>query len=474
RLAALLRPVRRRLGAALLTLHYRTQLRRPLDTRLAVFVPRPAPDGQGVDGDGGQPAAIEAALRRLAPHIRTLWLADGPHGLPAGARWLRPGSAAASRALARAAYVVGDGDFPDTPADRPGQRRLQTHRGTPLAAPGLELLDRPAAAPGLDVPRLLRQIDRWHYSLSANRHSTLAHEAAYPAEYTTLEYGSPRADVFHTTPPGRVREIRAALGIPDGTAAVLYAPAPREYLPGRPPRLDTARIARGLGPGFVLLLRRPAGTPAPPPAEGVRDVTGHPLTDLCLAADALVTDYHPVMFDYAGLDRPIIVHADDWETYRAVRGVTFDLPAAPPGPVTRTEEELLHRLTTGLWSDPEAAVARAAFRRRFCPCDDGYAAERVVRRFFLSGHGIPPVVPMAARRPVPAAVRGPSRQPVPHPHRARAPRPLPRHEHGPRHQQNHQPRKPPLPLPEPAPRTVLAGTAPAVSNTPYKYGEEPD
>ncbi|MER5363406.1 CDP-glycerol glycerophosphotransferase family protein, partial [Streptomyces sp. NPDC002785] len=27
------------------------------------------------------------------------------------------------------------------------------------------------------------------------------------------------------------------------------------------------------------------------------------------------------MFDYAHLDRPIVVHAPDWQTYRTVRGV---------------------------------------------------------------------------------------------------------------------------------------------------------
>ncbi|NEE06213.1 hypothetical protein G3M58_07165, partial [Streptomyces sp. SID7499] len=30
----------------------------------------------------------------------------------------------------------------------------------------------------------------------------------------------------------------------------------------------------------------------------------------------------------------------------------------------------------------EAAALRTAFRERFCPYDDGHAAERVVRRFF--------------------------------------------------------------------------------------------
>ncbi len=88
-----------------------------------------------------------------------------------------------------------------------------------------------------------------------------------------------------------------------------------------------------------------------------------------------------------------------------MHGAYFDLLAVAPGPVTRSEEELLAVLAgPGLWTDPRMAALRAEFRRRFCPYDDGFAAERVVRRFFLDGTGVPPVVPPEARRPAPGAV----------------------------------------------------------------------
>ena len=57
------------------------------------------------------------------------------------------------------------------------------------------------------------------------------------------------------------------------------------------------------------------------------------MEDLYLAADVLVTDYSSAMFDYAVLDRPIVVYAPDWEAYRVARGVYFDLMAEPPGAV---------------------------------------------------------------------------------------------------------------------------------------------
>lgn len=404
----------RLLRAALLRLHYRVHLRRPLDRHLAVFT-----NGRH-SGYAGHPAAIEARLRELVPRIRTAWVAGPEHAasLPTGVRRLQPDTRPYWTAMARARFLVSGAGFPDALVQRRGQVRLQTHQGTPLAHQGLDLRTHPATAADLDVPRLLRQIDSWDYNLSANRHSTLAWETAYPASFTTLEYGSPRADIFHTATLADVLRVRAGLGIPDGALSVLYAPADREYEGGAGgssglsplPHIDVDGLARALGPGVVLLVRRPRGHRPPRPrtitAPGVLDVTGHPcLEELCLAADVLVTDYAPVMFDYANLDRPIVIHADDWETYRAIRGTYLDLLAAPPGPVTRTEGELLALLACGrLWTDPGLAALRAAFRRRFCPYDDGLAAERVVRQVFLDGRHVPPVVPIECRLPAPSAL----------------------------------------------------------------------
>jgi CDP-glycerol glycerophosphotransferase (TagB/SpsB family) len=89
------------------------------------------------------------------------------------------------------------------------------------------------------------------------------------------------------------------------------------------------------------------------------------------------------MFDYAVLDRPIVIHAPDWETYRALRGTYFDLMAEPPGLVTRTQDELVAGFRSGAVWGEAAAQSRADFRARFCAWDDGHAAERVVRRVWL-------------------------------------------------------------------------------------------
>src|SRR5690606_33902351 len=140
--------------------------------------------------------------------------------------------------------------------------------------------------------------------------------------YTTLEYGRPRTDRFHRATGADVAALREALGVPKGAVAILYAPAHRDYLRTQPRLLDPERVARRLGPRFAVLAlgpdRRPHDAPAEAGSGRVLDVTGHPdPAALCLASDALVTDFSPLMFDYAGLDRPIVLHTQGREAYEA-------------------------------------------------------------------------------------------------------------------------------------------------------------
>src|SRR5437763_16279730 len=117
-----------------------------------------------------------------------------------------------------------------------------------------------------------------------------------------------------------------------------------------------------------------------PRAGRLLDLSEHPSIEaLCLAADVLVTDYSSIMFDYAVLDRPVVIHAPDWDEYRTRRGTYFDLMTERPGPVTTSEGELVEALQAG----DEGARERGRFRARFCYLEDGHAAERVVRPVFL-------------------------------------------------------------------------------------------
>ncbi|MGX1312490.1 CDP-glycerol glycerophosphotransferase (TagB/SpsB family) [Streptomyces calvus] len=386
-------------------LRYRMQLRRPLDPNLAVYC---AYWGRGY---ACNPAAIHAKARELAPHIRSVFLVEAgqEHTVPDGVEYAVIGSHRAWEVLARATYLINNANFAEGVVKRPGTVHLQTQHGTPLKTMGIDQSTYPvvAAATG-SFTKLLGRVDRWDYNLSSNPHSTRVWERAFPGSYEQLEYGYPRNDVYCTATADDVARIRAELGVPEGSTAVLYAPTHRDHHTGFDPGLDLEAFCAAAGEDVVVLLRAHYFYDRGGPRTGGRviDVTAHRSSeDVCLAADALITDYSSIMFDYANLDRPIVIHAADWDVYRETRGVCFDLMAEPPGPVTRTPDELARVFRDGSCAGPESAALRARFRERFCAFDDGRAAERVVRRVLLGEppEALPPVIPLAERVPAPAA-----------------------------------------------------------------------
>ncbi|MGW0781066.1 bifunctional glycosyltransferase/CDP-glycerol:glycerophosphate glycerophosphotransferase [Streptomyces sp. NPDC002913] len=394
---------RRAARGAALQLHYRVQLRLPVRPGDAVFA------AYWHRGYTCSPAALEEAARRLVPGLRTSWICrpEDARTVPAATRVLHPGTAAYWTALARSKYLVNNVNFDRRLVKRRGQVLLQTHHGTPLKTMGTDLVHRPAAAGSMDFEQLLDNVDKWDFSLSANQHSTLVWERTYPSGYTTLEYGSPRNDVFHRTGPEETARLRALLGIPAGSTAVLYAPTHRDYRRAQRHSLDLDQLVRVLGPRFVILARShyldataraTAGRTSHP---RIIDVSAHPsVEELCLASDGLITDYSSLMFDYVNLDRPVVLHLEDAQAYEAARGTYFDPAAFPPGAVARDQEELHEIFATDHWRGPRSAQRRAAFRARFCPYDDGHAAERVVRRVFLGDtSGLPLPAPLTGRGP---------------------------------------------------------------------------
>jgi CDP-glycerol glycerophosphotransferase len=364
--------------------YYVLQSHLPLVPDLAVY------DSYWGQGYGCNPAAIFEKARELAPQIRGVWVVARGHGtdIPADAERVRELTLAYYRALARATYLITNVNFPAFVRKRPGSVHVQTHHGTPLKVMGMDHARFPVGARGMDLADLLARCQRWDMSLSTSPFNTEVWQRAYPIDHDTIEVGYPRNDRLDRATPDEVAGVRAALGLSGDQRVLLYAPTHREYRSDCSPYVDLERLADELGTGTRILARQhhydlkelgshSGGHP------WVIDVSEYPtVEDLYLAADVLITDYSSAMFDYAHLDRPIVIYASDWVAYQAVRGVTFDLMAQPPGMVTTTFGELLAVLRNGSADGDAARQLRAAFRERFCPHRDGRAAERVVTRLF--------------------------------------------------------------------------------------------
>ncbi|GAA1535704.1 CDP-glycerol:glycerophosphate glycerophosphotransferase [Kribbella lupini] len=369
------------------------------------------------------PRAIYEKAAELVPQLRGVWVIDADHvrAIPEGVEYVVAGSPAYEKLVHRAKYFVSNMNLPKELEKRDGQIHVQTQHGTPLKTMGTDLRLYPQAAQDLDLDELMRQVDRWDFNISANRYSSEIWERTYPSYFEELETGFPRNDRLLTATLDEVRAIRAGFGFDDSNLVVLYAPTWRDAkdavrtpsglvdLGGDGIHVDLDRLAAAAGDNGRVLVRTHYSLAKGAPeahSDRVVDVSEHPrVEDLMLAADVLVSDYSSISFDYANLDRPIVLLVDDLDFYDNTRGTYFDITEFPPGLVARSADELFSALQTGRFAAAEAAKHRQLFREKFCEYDDGLAAERVVRRVFLGETELPPIIPMGDRKPAPSAHR---------------------------------------------------------------------
>lgn len=336
------------------------------------------------------PLALDREVARRLPEARRIWgVTNASVAVPEGAIKVVRGTEAWWQARETSRYVIVNewltrpGMGKTTLGKRnyvrmPGQIVLQTWHGTMFKRIGL---DRPTT--DIVVTReLLAERENWSMLLSQNPHSTEIFRRAYDYENPIWEEGYPRNDVLHT---GDRQAIRRRLGLRDDETVVLYAPTWRENRTEMVTFLDLERLMAELGDGYRLLLRGHSRTKkfgADVHLPGVLDVTSYPnIADLYLAADALITDYSSVMFDFSVTGRPMMFFVPDIEEYRGeLRGVYFDLEEAAPGPILHTQEQVVAAVTTIEADAPRYAEKYRAWQERFNSHDDGHSAERVIDR----------------------------------------------------------------------------------------------
>jgi CDP-glycerol glycerophosphotransferase (TagB/SpsB family) len=339
-------------------------------------------------------AIYEELLARGAEATHT-WL-SAPHTqatFPGDVATVTFGSPESIAALEAADVVLSNDHIPLDWEKRPETTYLQTWHGTMLKRIHNDVL----WAPEGRLAYLAQDIARWDLLLSPNAVSTERLRRAFGYTGPIHETGLPRNDLLSSPERDEVRAaVRGDLGIGDDQTVVLYTPTWRDDLVFNRTgpqdfefAIDIDEFTERLGADHVLLLRLHNmvmdrlevvdGSP-------VRDVCSHPdIRDLYLAADALVTDYSSVMFDFAVTGKPILFSVPDLEAFAGtLRGFYFDLAPVAPGPLTRSVDELAARLCDLPGVVSEHADSYAAFRSTYCSLEDGHATDRVLDLLGLS------------------------------------------------------------------------------------------
>ncbi|MFD4590649.1 bifunctional glycosyltransferase/CDP-glycerol:glycerophosphate glycerophosphotransferase [Streptomyces rubiginosohelvolus] len=346
---------------------------------------------------GDSPRALYEEIRRQGLKLHATWSYDpSPAGFPDDARVVRRWSWRYLWALARAEYWVDNQGFPQH-LRKPGHTTyLQTWHGSAYKRMGFdETRVRLQNAPQRE--RLQQAVDRFDHFLVRSEHdvTTLARAYRLPEE-RLLRTGYPRNDALiaertRAETEGRLPRppLAGALGLDDHKKTVLYAPTFRGG-PGKQRKsrllLDVREFAERFGDTHTLLVRahylESARLPVCPPGTVVDVSRHHDVSELLALTDVLVTDYSSIMFDFALLDRPVVLFAPDLEAYAAERGSYFDLREQAPGPVTATQDELFAALAELKKSDTRYADQRRAFAERFGAYDQGDAARAAVAAVF--------------------------------------------------------------------------------------------
>lgn len=325
------------------------------------------------------------------------------------AQFVKVGSDKYLETCARAKYWVFNTRVAEYITPKPDQVYVQCWHGTPLKRLGYDVtIETQNALNTTDelAERFGMDSKKWTYLLSPSAYTSqhLADAFGLKEERrasVVLEEGYPRNDriVRVCENPEALDAFTGAfreeLGIPTEKKILLYAPTWRDdsYQAGtgyvmEDTLLDFDAMRTALGDEWVVLFRAHyyiANHFDFSAYEGfVYDVSKQAdINDLYIVADALLTDYSSVFFDYANTARPIMFFWPDYQHYaNDIRGFYFGLDELP-GPHCFTNDEVIAAVKDLPNYDEKYGKDYAAFRQTFCPKDDGHAAERVIEKVFF-------------------------------------------------------------------------------------------
>ena len=274
---------------------------------------------------------------------------------------------------------------------------VQCWHGTPLKRLGYDITNSDNAMNSVGEIRSKYRTDtkRLKYLISPCKFVTEKFSSAwnlkeYGKENAILEVGYPRNDFLSTYKAEDIAAIKKSLNLDNcDKKIILYAPTWRDnqhdaeagYVYDNPVDFDYLR--KELEDEYIILFRAHylvADNFDFKAYEGfVYNVSEYDdINELYIIADLLITDYSSVFFDYAILERPMFFYMYDMEEYRdEMRGFYLDVNNLP-GPISKTEKELVDSIRKTVAQSDENCDLIKAFNNEYNSMNDGKAAERLV------------------------------------------------------------------------------------------------
>lgn len=260
---------------------------------------------------------------------------------------------------------------------RPDQIMVNTMHGVPLKHMGLSVAKKDATK-----ANMRRLFDFWDYFVTpCDFLSDILRSDHFGFKGTFIRAGYPRNDVLlrEYDDAERIAKVRESLGVPQGKKVILWAPTWRTKK-HFDLKLDLAAMKEALSDEYVLVLRSHYLESQFVPDDIYDDfvLNGHAyenVNEMLYAADALITDYSSIMFDYSLMQRPMVIFAWDYDSYMGKnRGIYFDIRSEYPGLMAETTDQVIDRFC----HLDEVMEEVARFHDRFNQYDQGDASAKVV------------------------------------------------------------------------------------------------
>ncbi len=272
---------------------------------------------------------------------------------------------------------------------------IQCWHGTPLKRLGYDITKSNNVMNSISEIQSKYKTDtaRFKYILSCCKFVSEKFTSAWQLEKfgkkdAVLEIGYPRNDFLNYYDKKDVYHIKEKLGLNNiDKKIILYAPTWRDnqhdFKNGYvyKSQVDFDYLMDNLKEDYIILFRAHylvADNFNFEKYSGfMYDVSNYDeINDLYIISDLLITDYSSVFFDYGLLKRPILFYMYDMEEYRdELRGFYIDIDELP-GPVVKSEKELVDNLNS-IKLDEFNLYEIEAFNKKYNNMNDGRASERL-------------------------------------------------------------------------------------------------
>ena len=197
--------------------------------------------------------------------------------------------------------------------------------------------------------------------------------------------GLPRNDVLANYTKNDVDRIKEKLGLDKSKIVLLYAPTFREYTKGTNNEvvlnvpMNLKHWQDVLGDGYVVLFRAHYEVAKHMKVEGYPmflDMSSYPdLNELMIVADALISDYSSIYFDFSVTHKPMYCIAYDYDEYIANRGMYLSLKDELPCAIHEDENGIIGELLKFSETKEEMQKQTAAFQQKYVT-ECGHGAEK--------------------------------------------------------------------------------------------------